>query len=577
MVPFYYGAGAASSPGIEIPGYPRASLDRDLKSGGRSSVARDFNPPSYTLLAQSWILAPAGAKACSLGRQPQEGDAKRIPEPRRGDGRSWLRERLPSPLRGSGLLWARRPGADAPGYMPLPLPGQKDQTPRLVYKRVDFNPGRNPGRQGESTFNSALAAAVRDWHQRLDRVEIKLPPAAEPLVHTFRTALAHILINRDGPAIQPGSRSYARAWIRDGVAHLLRPAALRSSRSRRPRASSSGSPPTSSPAARCPAAWTPAAPIPFRRTTATANSSSWWPSTGAIPATARLVEQALAARREGRRLHRRAARASAARTSTAKPDKLRYFGLLPESISHEGYSAHPVHSYWDDFFALTGLKDAVDLASGLGKTDEADALGRQPRRIPHRPLRLAQPRDRPSAEASTTSPAPPTSRDFDATSTTIALSPGGELANLRDKLRAAWSSTFERYWKEFEQRRTGTDWKDYTPYELRTVGTFVRLGWTERAHELLDFFLEGPPAAGLEPVARGGLPRPARSPASSAISRTPGSARTSSAPSSTSSPTSATPIRRWSSPPASRIPGSRPRGQSPSAISPRPGDCWITR
>src|SRR6185295_3794062 len=51
--------------------------------------------------------------------------------------------------------------------------------------------------------------------------------------------------------------------------------------------------------------------------------------------------------------------------------QLKYFGLLPESISHEGYSAHPVHSYWDDFFALKGLKDAVELAQALGKTDEA--------------------------------------------------------------------------------------------------------------------------------------------------------------------------------------------------------------
>src|SRR6185295_8079541 len=35
-----------------------------------------------------------------------------------------------------------------------------------------------------------------------------------------------------------------------------------------------------------------------------------------------------------------------------------FYGLLPESISHEGYSAKPVHSYWDDFFALKGLEDA---------------------------------------------------------------------------------------------------------------------------------------------------------------------------------------------------------------------------
>src|SRR5207244_7111948 len=33
--------------------------------------------------------------------------------------------------------------------------------------------------------------------------------------------------------------------------------------------------------------------------------------------------------------------------------------------------------------------------------------------------------------------------------------------------------------------------EDYTPYEMRTVGTFVRLGWRDRAHDLLTFFRAG--------------------------------------------------------------------------------------
>ena len=39
------------------------------------------------------------------------------------------------------------------------------------------------------------------------------------------------------------------------------------------------------------------------------------------------------------------------------------FGLLPESVSHEGYLAQPVHSYWDDFWALRGFKDAAFMAA----------------------------------------------------------------------------------------------------------------------------------------------------------------------------------------------------------------------
>src|SRR5204862_6346406 len=47
-----------------------------------------------------------------------------------------------------------------------------------------------------------------------------------------------------------------------------------------------------------------------------------------------------------------------------------FYGLMPASISHEGYSAKPMHSYWDDFWALRGYKDAVQIATWLGHQDE---------------------------------------------------------------------------------------------------------------------------------------------------------------------------------------------------------------
>ncbi len=48
------------------------------------------------------------------------------------------------------------------------------------------------------------------------------------------------------------------------------------------------------------------------------------------------------------------------------PEKRACYGLLPESMSHEGYMAHPVHAYWDDFWALRGFKDAAAMAEILG-------------------------------------------------------------------------------------------------------------------------------------------------------------------------------------------------------------------
>src|SRR5262249_27762827 len=49
-------------------------------------------------------------------------------------------------------------------------------------------------------------------------------------------------------------------------------------------------------------------------------------------------------------------------------------GLLPESASHEGYLAHPVHAYWDDFWAVRALGDAAFLADALGDHAQARRL-----------------------------------------------------------------------------------------------------------------------------------------------------------------------------------------------------------
>jgi hypothetical protein len=77
--------------------------------------------------------------------------------------------------------------------------------------------------------------------------------------------------------------------------------------------------------------------------------------------------------------------------------------------------------------------------------------------------------------------------DFDPTSTTIAIAPGGELSHLPSE---AVHRTFEEYWDRVRGRGdSASRWDSYTPYELRAVGTFVRLGWRARADSLLDFFL----------------------------------------------------------------------------------------
>jgi hypothetical protein len=158
--------------------------------------------------------------------------------------------------------------------------------------------------------------------------------------------------------------------------------------------------------------------------------------------------------------------------------------MMPASISHEGYSAKPMHSYWDNFWSLRGYKDAVEIAQWLGHDEDAARFAAS--RDQFRDDLYASLRSATAQHGIDYLPGAAELGDFDATSTTIALAPGGEQGNLpQDPLH----NTFERYWREFVARRDGTrEWKDYTPYELRTIGSFVRLGWRDRAHEALAFF-----------------------------------------------------------------------------------------
>jgi hypothetical protein len=86
--------------------------------------------------------------------------------------------------------------------------------------------------------------------------------------------------------------------------------------------------------------------------------------------------------------------------------------------------------------------------------------------------------------------------DFDPTSTTIALTPCNELKNLP---RPEVYNTFEQYYIFFRDRRDGRrEWVNYTPYENRLAGSFIMLDQPDRAHELIEFYLDDqrPPDGG---------------------------------------------------------------------------------
>jgi hypothetical protein len=324
-------------------------------------------------------------------------------------------------------------------------------------------------------------AVAAEWRAKLNRVSVRVPPVAQSLVDTLRTALADVLLNRAGPALQPGARSYQRSWIRDGA--LTSEALLRLGHDDVARAFLRWYAPYQFPNGKVPCCVDArgADPVPendshgeliflvselYRYTHDRALLEAMWPH---VEAAAGYMETL---------------RQSERSTANLAPERRAFYGLLPASISHEGYAAKPMHSYWDDFWALKGYKDAVTISTALGQQEATARLAQQ--RDEFRHDLYASLAASVAAHGISYLPGCAELGDFDATSTTIALDPVGEQAHLPQDLLLA---TFERYWQAFVARRDGkTPWDDYTPYELRTVGTFVRLGWRQRAQELLDFF-----------------------------------------------------------------------------------------
>src|SRR5665647_2199161 len=153
-----------------------------------------------------------------------------------------------------------------------------------------------------------------------------------------------------------------------------------------------------------------------------------------------------------------------------------------------------MHSYWDDFFTMKGLKDAAEIQKILGETANYERIAKVRdtfRKNLYNSLDLAM-----KIRKIDYIPGCVELGDFDATSTTIALTPCNELKNLPEP---QVYNTFNKYYEFFKNRRDGkTDWINYTPYENRLIGSFIMLDQPDKAHELIEFFLndQRPPAGG---------------------------------------------------------------------------------
>ncbi len=329
---------------------------------------------------------------------------------------------------------------------------------------------------------AAQQQVAASWRKKLDEVRFQVPAQGQELVDTLRTATAHMLISRIGPRLQPGTRSYARSWIRDGA--MISEGLLRMGRDEvvrdyvdfyAPFQFENGMVP-------CCVDDRGSDPVPENDSHGELifNIAELYRYDGNKEFLARMWPHVLGAYNYMEKLR------LSERTEANRALNPAFYGMMPASISHEGYSAKPMHSYWDNFWALRGYKDVVDVAQWLGKTEDATRFAAsrdQFREDLYDSLRAAA-----KFHDIDFLPGAAELGDFDPTSTTIAMAPGGEQGRLPKDLL---ENTFQRYWREFEQRRDGQRvWKDYTPYEWRNVAAFVRLGWRERAWEAVQFFFK---------------------------------------------------------------------------------------
>jgi hypothetical protein len=329
-----------------------------------------------------------------------------------------------------------------------------------------------------------FAKSSKFWNTKVGHIQFNLPPSADRIVNTYKSNLAYILINRDKAGIQPGSRSYERSWIRDGA--LTSSALLKSGIVPEVKEFidwytgfqyENGKVP-------CVVDLRGPDPVPendshgefiylireyfnFTHDTAFLQSKNTYVLKSVAYIESLIAECSTDYYKDGN-------------------DSIRaLYGLVPESISHEGYSAKPMHSYWDNFFTMKGLKDAAEIQNILGNKESFERIKKVRDTFKvnlYNSLELAMKNKNISYL-----PGCAELGDFDATSTTIALSPCNELKNLP---KPQVYNTFNKYYEFFKNRRDGNiDWINYTPYENRLIGSFIILDQPERAHELIEFFL----------------------------------------------------------------------------------------
>lgn len=346
----------------------------------------------------------------------------------------------------------------------------------------DGNHSINLSGAAEKQFDSARGKARDFWIKKLSLIRIDIPD--REFINTLKSNVAYILMNDDKNRLQPGSRNYEASWMRDGS---VTSAAMLSmgydAEVKRYLEWMTGF--------IQPDGW-----VPFIVSRDDKIETHGWKEFDSQGQYIYSIFQYYLFKKDleflaGKKqkvidvINFIKARLDERRTPEyKKPEKREFYGIFPESASHEGYIDPPRHSYWDDFWALRGLNDAVNMFKVLkddSKSRWADAERATLQKDFYDSVKLVAKKKKINYISGCAELG-----DCDPTSTAEGIWPCNEIKNMPHELM---KNTFDIYWGELNKRFT--EWKGaFTPYEIRNANAFVMLGQRDKLHGMLTKFFE---------------------------------------------------------------------------------------
>ena len=381
-----------------------------------------------------------------------------------------------------GYDFELKPGQSKEFFMAIPL--------------HDTMPSLNAAMSEEAVktgFEKILKKNIAYWESKASGVEIDIPE--EDIINTLKSYIAYNLITKDGPALQPGARSYEKSWIRDGgmaATALLKMGITAEIREfidwfTTFQEESGLVPPIIDTKAEDPL-WEEKPP----------HNLIEYDCQGEYVYT---VFEYYKFTRDKDFLKGKLINVKKAleylvylRNQTLTPEfkdgpaeKRKYYGILPPSTSHEGYSCE--YSYWDDFWGLKGWKDGRDIFTILGEDELAKWADKEYNDF----KKCFYDSVKATMEFYKVDyiPASASLGDFDPTSTAVAIMYCDELVNLQTpELAPALKFTFDKYYKDLSSRFEPNASYRFTPYELRTTPALFYMGEKEKGLDLLRFMLK---------------------------------------------------------------------------------------